>query len=182
MLKTMSAVLVLTALVLPSSAGAQEAAKPAPPPMTASAGIKNLYTTVKGYIVAAAEAMPEEHYAFKPTPEVRSFGELLGHIANSNYIFCAAPKKTANPNKADIEKTVTAKVALVAAVKESFAFCDSAYEVADAGLTEMVKSGQREVGAGYPLAFNVAHDFEHYGNIVTYMRLKGLVPPSSAPR
>jgi uncharacterized damage-inducible protein DinB len=77
---------------------------------------------------------------------------------------------------------VTGKAALVAAVKESFAFCDSAYEVADAGLTEMVKSGQRDVGAGYPLAFNIAHDFEHYGNIVTYMRLKGLVPPSSAPR
>jgi uncharacterized damage-inducible protein DinB len=113
---------------------------------------------------------------------VRSFGELLGHIANANYNFCAAPKKVASPNKSNIEKTATTKAAIVAAVKESFAFCDSAYEIADAGLTEMVKSGQREVGAGYPLTFNIAHNFEHYGNIVTYMRLKGLVPPSSAAK
>ena len=182
MLKTLSAALVLSAFALPSAALAQEAAKPAPPPMTASAGLKQLYTTVRGYIVGAAEAMPEEHYAFKPTPEVRSFGELLGHIANANYNFCAAPQKTVNPNKVNIEKTATTKAALVTAVKESFAFCDPAYELADAGLTEMVKAGPRQVGAGYPLTFNVAHDFEHYGNLVTYMRLKGLVPPSSAPR
>ena len=182
MLKTVSAALVLSVLAVPSIALAQEAAKPAPPPLTASAGLKQLYTTVKGYVIAAAEAMPEEHYAFKPTPEVRSFGELLGHMANANYNFCAAPQKTANPNKANIEKTATTKAALVAAVKESFAFCDSAYDVTDAGLTEMVKAGQRQVGAAYPLTFNVAHTFEHYGNIVTYMRLKGLVPPSSAPR
>ncbi|CAN5787624.1 hypothetical protein BH24ACI5_BH24ACI5_29070 [soil metagenome] len=182
MLKNIFAALVLSVLALPCFVHAQETAKPAPPPLTASAGLKNLYTNVKNFIVSSAEAMPEEHYAFKPTPEVRSFGELLGHIANANYNFCAAPKKTASPNTDNIEKTATTKAALVAAVKESFAFCDSAYELANAGLTEMVKSGQREVGAGYPLTFNVAHNFEHYGNIVTYMRMKGLVPPSSAPR
>jgi uncharacterized damage-inducible protein DinB len=182
MLKTLAAAVVLSAFALPPAALAQDAAKPAPPPIAASAGIKTLYTTVRGYVVAAAEAMPEEHYGFKPTPDVRSFGQLLGHIANANYNFCAAPKKVASPNKSDIEKTATTKTAIVAAVKESFAFCDSAYEIADAGLTEMVKSGQREVGAGYPLTFNIAHNFEHYGNIVTYMRLKGLVPPSSAAK
>jgi uncharacterized damage-inducible protein DinB len=182
MLKTLIAPIVLSAFVLPSAALAQETAKPAPPSLSASAGIKNLYVTVRGYVIAAAEAMPEEHYAFKPTPAVRSFGELLGHIANANYNFCAAPKKTASPNKDNIEKTATTKAALISAVKESFAFCDSAYEIADAGLTEMIKMGQREVGVAYPLTFNVAHNFEHYGNIVTYMRLKGLVPPSSMPR
>ena len=128
MLKTLAAAIVLSALALPSAALAQEAAKPAPPPLAASAGIKNLYTTVRGYIVAAADAMPEEHYAFKPTPDVRSFGELLGHIANANYNFCAGPKKVPSPNKANIEKTATTKAALVTAVKESFAFCDSAYD------------------------------------------------------
>ena len=182
MLKTISVALALSVVAVPSFAAAQDAAKPAPPPLSASAGLKQLYTTVKGYVIAAADAMPEEHYAFKPTPDVRSFGELLGHMANANYNFCAAPKKTPNPNKGNIEKTATTKAALVAAVKESFAFCDAAYEVADAGLTEMVKAGQREVGVAYPLTFNIAHNFEHYGNIVTYMRLKGLVPPSSAPR
>lgn len=175
--------LVVATLAGPAIALAQDQQpKPAPPPITASAGLKNLYTNVKGWIIRAAEAMPEENYSFKPTPEVRSFGEILGHVANTQYTFCAPPKKVVNPNKDDIEKTATTKAALVAALKEAFAFCDPAYDLADAGLTEMVKSGQREVAAGYGLTFNVAHNFEHYGNIVTYMRLKGMVPPSSEPR
>jgi hypothetical protein len=147
MLKRLSAAFVLSALAIPSLATAQEAAKPAPQPLSASAGIKNLYSTVRGYVIGAAEAMPEEHYPFKPTPDVRSFGELLGHIANANYTFCAAPKKTPSPNKVNIEKTTTTKAAIVTAVKESFAFCDAAYEIADAGLTEMVQMGPRQVGA-----------------------------------
>ena len=173
----------LFTLVAPAAALAQDQqAKPAPPPITASTGLKNLYTNVKGWILRAAEAMPEENYSFKPTPEVRSFGELLGHIANTQYNFCAAPRKVDNPNKSNFEKTATTKAALTAALQEAFAFCDPAYEMADAGITEMVKSGQRQVAAGYSLTFNVAHNFEHYGNIVTYMRLKGMVPPSSEPR
>jgi uncharacterized damage-inducible protein DinB len=185
MLNRLSRTVVLVSLVAPAAALAQEQPqqpKPAPPPITASAGLKNLYTNVKGWIIRAAEAMPEENYAFKPTPEVRSFGELLGHIANAQYNFCSAPRKMASPNTTNIEKTATTKEALVTALKESFTFCDPAYELADSGLTEMVKSGQREVAAGYGLTFNVAHNFEHYGNIVTYMRLKGMVPPSSEPR
>ena len=185
MLKRAFVTLIVATLAGPAVALAQDPApqpKPAPPPITASGGLKNLYTNVKGWIIRAAEAMPEEHYSFKPTPEVRSFGELLGHIANAQYNFCSAPRKMPSPNTTNIEKTATTKEALVAAVKESFAFCDPAYELADSGLTEMVKSGQREVAAGYGLTFNVAHNFEHYGNIVTYMRLKGMVPPSSEPR
>ena len=182
MLKRLFAAVVVTTFAAPVLALAQEPAKPAPPPITASGGLKNLYTNSRNWILRAAEVMPEEHYSFKPTTEVRSFGELLGHIANTQYNFCAAPRKTASPNKDNIEKTVTTKAALTAALKEAFAFCDPAYELADPGLTEMVKSGTREVAAGYSLTFNVAHNFEHYGNIVTYMRLKGLVPPSSEPR
>jgi uncharacterized damage-inducible protein DinB len=166
-------------LGLPVLATAQDAQKPAQPPITASAGLKNLYTNSRNWILRAAETMPEEHYAFKPTADVRSFGELLGHIANTQYNFCGPVKKVANPNKDNLEKTATTKAALTAALKEAFAFCDPLYDMADSGLTEMVKSGQREIAAGYGLTFNVAHNFEHYGNIVTYMRLKGLVPPSS---
>ena len=157
MLNRMLVVVALSALAAPAVTLAQEPAKPAPPPITASGGLKNLYTNVRGWITRAAEAMPEEHYSFKPTPDVRSFGELLGHVANAQYSFCAAPRKMASPNKTNIEKTATTKAALVAALKESFAFCDPAYDLADAGLTEMVKSGQREVAAGYGLTFNVAH-------------------------
>ena len=174
------ALAVACTVALPLAVAAQEAPKPAPAPITASAGLKNLYTNSRNWIVKAAETMPDEHYAFKPTPDVRSFGELLGHLANAQYTFCGPVKKVANPNKDDFEKTATTKAALVAALKEAFAFCDALYDIPDSGLTEMVKTGQRESAAGYRLTFNVAHNFEHYGNIVTYMRLKGMVPPSSA--
>ena len=91
-------------------------------------------------------------------------------------------RKVENPNKGNLEKSATTKAQIVAAVKEAFAFCDAAYEVPDAGLNEMVKWGPREIAASYALTFNVAHNNEHYGNLVTYMRLKGLVPPSSEKR
>jgi uncharacterized damage-inducible protein DinB len=177
-------VVFVCALTLPVAAAAQEpappsGAKPAPPSISASGGMKRLYTGVRGWILRAAETMPEEHYAFKPTPEVRSFGELLGHVANTQYNFCAPARKIASPNKQNIEKTATTKAALVGALKEAFAFCDPAYELTDAGITEPAKWGPGEVAAGYTLTFNIAHNFEHYGNMVTYMRLKGLVPPSS---
>ena len=146
--------------------------------------MKSLYENVRGWVLNAAEKMPEEHYAFKPTPDVRSFGELIGHIANTQYNFCAPARKVPSPNKTNIEKAVTTKAELIAAVKEAFAFCDPAYDMpSDAAMSEEVKFGTRGVAAGYSLTFNVAHNFEHYGNIVTYMRLKGLVPPpATVPR
>ena len=78
-------VAALSSLVVSTQALAQEAPKPAPPPapITASAGLKSLQTMVKGFIIRAAEAMPEEDYAFKPTPDVRSFGEIVAHVANT---------------------------------------------------------------------------------------------------
>ena len=179
---TIAAAVAFSTLAVAAAASAQDAPKPVPPPITATAGLKTLHQTVRGYIIGAAEAMPEAHYAYKPTPDVRSFGELIGHVANAQYTFCAPARKVASPNKDDLEKTATTKAALVAAIKEAFAFCDPAYDLADAGLTEMVKFGPRDVAAGYTLMFNVAHNNEHYGNMVTYMRLKGLVPPSSTPR
>ena len=179
MLKTMLALTSFVLLAAPVPARAQDTPKPPPPPIGASAGLKALYQMSRGWIVRAAESMPEEHYGFKPTADVRSFGELIAHVANTQYNFCAPVRKVESPNKSNLEKTATTKPALVAAIKDAFAFCDSAYELSDAALTEMVKWGPRDVAASYTLTFNVAHNNEHYGNIVTYMRLKGLVPPSS---
>ncbi|HEY8550865.1 MAG TPA: DinB family protein [Vicinamibacterales bacterium] len=138
---------------------------------------------VKGNIVKAAEKMPEEHYAFKPTPEVRSFGAILGHIANANYMICSRAAGTESPAKADIEKTVTAKADLVKALGESFAYCDEVLgKLDDKAGAELVKFFGGEQPKLMVIAFNTAHNFEHYGNLVTYMRMKGLVPPSSEGR
>jgi uncharacterized damage-inducible protein DinB len=146
--------------------------------MHPTAGVRGLYNTVKGYITKAAEQMPEEHYSFKPTPEVRSFGQLVGHIANAGYMFCATAKGEESPSQQDIEK-LTTKAELVAALNASFTYCDGAYEIAGMKAMEPVKLFGQDHTRLSTLEFNMGHDFEHYGNIVTYMRLKGLTPPSS---
>jgi len=149
-------------------------------PLTDSA--KGTYEYVKTNITKAAEQVSEANYAFKPTPEVRSFGQLIGHIADANYGICAAASGATKP-EGSVEKSKTTKADLQKALGESFAFCDKAFD----GMTD--KKGVEMVpffGGSRPrlgiLSFNTAHDFEHYGNIVTYMRMKGMVPPSSQKR
>jgi uncharacterized damage-inducible protein DinB len=144
-----------------------------------STNSKAMYTGVKNNIVRAAEKMPEENYAFKPTPEVRSFAQLLGHIADAQYLFCSPVLGEKNPAPG-IEKSKSAKADLAEALKAAFAYCDKAYDAqTDAAAAEMVTFfGSQRPKLGV-LDFNVSHNNEHYGNIVTYMRLKNLVPPSS---
>jgi uncharacterized damage-inducible protein DinB len=147
-----------------------------------AADVKMTYQQVKGYILKSADKMPEEHYSFKPAPEVRSFGQLLGHIADAQYLFCASATG-AKPEPRGIEKAKTAKADLTAALKEAFAYCDEAYnQMTDANAGESIKLFGRDRSRAGALAFNNAHDYEHYGNLVTYMRMKGLVPPSSEGR
>lgn len=137
------------------------------------------FNQLKNNVVRAAEKMPGEHYGFKPVPEVKSFGAMAAHIADANFSICAAASGEKRPPM-QVEKTKTSKGDIVAALKEAFAFCDAAYAKLDgAGAAEPVKlfGGQRtRAGA---LILNYGHTFEHYGNLVTYMRMKGLVPPSS---
>ena len=151
-----------------------------------SAGAQRTYGIVKGYITRAAEKMPEEHYAFKPTKDVRSFGQLVGHVADANFGFCAAVAGEKPPMggfESPIEKGTTTKADLQKALAAAFAYCDKVYAATtDSAGTAMVKSVVGELPKLSMLDFNTAHDFEHYGNIVTYMRLKDIVPPSSEPR
>lgn len=145
-----------------------------------SAGNKRIYEMVKGYLTRAAEGMPEENYAFRPTPEVRTFGQIVGHVADAQYLFCSAALGEKNPAPG-IEKSKTTKADLVQALKDGFAYCDKAYNgLSDAHAADIVKFFGRDSAKLSVLAFNNAHNDEHYGNIVTYMRIKGLVPPSSA--
>jgi len=139
---------------------------------------KALYTGVKGYILKSAEKMPEANYGFKPSPEVRNYGAILGHLADDQYYFCSAAKGETKDTK--IEKEVTSKAGLIEELKTAFAYCDSAYDsLTDAKGPTMMKFGRGERTLSGILNFNVAHDFEHYGNLITYLRIKGLVPPSS---
>ena len=133
-------------------------------------------------VLKAAQKMPAEKYDYRASPEVRTFGGFIGHVADAGVMFCAAvagEKKT--PPGA--EKSMKTKEALVAALTESIAYCDKVYAaVTGAAALEPVKFfGQDRTRAGV-MFFNNMHTYEHYGNIVTYMRSNGLVPPSSEGR
>jgi uncharacterized damage-inducible protein DinB len=146
-------------------------------PITASE--KGLYSFVSGAVVAAAQKMPEENYSFKPTPDVRSFGQLVGHVADANYNFCALAAGEANPAKG-IEKTKTSKADLVAAIKDAVAYCNKTFDnMTDAKGSQMTKFMNFNMAKLTLLSLNTAHSDEHYGNMVTYLRIKGIVPPTS---
>jgi uncharacterized damage-inducible protein DinB len=163
---------LLTLCAVPAAAQAPAAAT------TALGSVKPLYLQGAAYVLAAAEQMPEADYGFKPTPEVRSFGQLIGHIANAQYMICSTAMGQASPSQQNWEQT-TEKAALIEALRASTAYCDGAYDQGDAAAMQMVSLFGRQMTRLGVLALNAAHDFEHYGNIVTYMRLKGMVPPSS---
>jgi uncharacterized damage-inducible protein DinB len=147
-----------------------------------SASNKGIYTAIKTNVAKAAEKMPEANYSFKPTPEVRSFGQLVGHVADAQYLFCSIALGEKNPAPG-IEKNKTSKADLVSALNDAFAYCDKAYDgLTDAHAADMVKFFGRDLTKLSLLSLSTAHDDEHYGNMVTYMRIKGLVPPSSEPR
>jgi uncharacterized damage-inducible protein DinB len=160
--------------------GQEKSQAPAAPPANPiTASEKGLYSFVSNAAVGAAQKMPEENYSFKPTPEVRSFGQLVGHVADASYMFCSQASGEANPAK-DIEKTKTSKAALVAALKDGVAYCSKALDsMTDAKGTQMVKLFNFEIAKLTLFSLNTAHTDEHYGNMVTYLRLKGIVPPTS---
>jgi len=148
-----------------------------------AAVVKSMHSTIRRNLAEAAN-VPAEEYAFRPTPQVRSFGELVGHIANANFFFCSQAKGERSPSTINYEKA-TDKAVLVTALNDSLAYCDDAYATTtDSNFHQLVKvagpDGGRQTARGAMLMFNTTHNNEHYGNIVVYMRLKGHVPPSTA--
>ena len=151
----------------------------APPANPITASEKGLYSFISDAVVRAAEKMPETNYDFKPTPEVRSFGQLVGHVADANYMFCSQAQGVENPVKG-IEKTKTTKADLVEALKGAVAYCNQTFDsMTDAKGSQMTKFVRFTLARLSLLSLNTAHTDEHYGNMVTYMRMKGLVPPTS---
>lgn len=167
----------LIAILLVSAACAQ-----APDLKTISGHARALQNQVKNVVLRSAEKVPEADYSFKPTPEVRSFGQILGHIADAQYAFCSAAMGEKNPSPG-VEKSKTSKADLSAALQEAFSYCDKAYAaLTDANAGDPVKLFGADRARLGVLSFNTSHVYEHYGNLVTYMRLKGIVPPSSERR
>jgi hypothetical protein len=161
-------------LALPSIALAQD---------PISRAIVQQWDGAKGNIVASADHMPETDYAFRPVDSVRSFGAILSHIAGANYVFCAPALGQKAPYGEDhFEKAAKSKTEIVKALRESVAYCDKAFSaLTDRTAGEMVPAafGSGQASRASVLIGNVGHLQEHYGNLVTYFRVKGLVPPSS---
>ncbi len=178
----MTKTLALLFAALPLAALAQTTAPaptPAAPENPISTSEKGVYTMLSGVVIAAAQKMPEENYSFKPSPDVRTFGQLVGHLADSQGFFCATAAGD-TPPAGGIEKSKTSKADLVAALKDAVAYCNKTYAaMTDAKGSEMVKMMNFNLARLTVLAANFAHDYEHYGNMVTYMRIKGIVPPTS---
>jgi uncharacterized damage-inducible protein DinB len=170
-------------LALPAAAQAPGVAPAIATPAASAAltGLKFPWNRVKDILVRAAEKMPEENYAFKASPDVKSFGQLVGHVADANYMFVAMASGE-KPVPRDVEKTKTSKADLVAALKDSFAVADKALSMTDADLATPMTMFGMETNRFAVVGLMIAHDWEHYGNMVTYMRIKGIVPPSSEPR
>ena len=147
-----------------------------------SAALVSLYVEVRDNVIKSAEEMPDADYGFRPAPSVRTFAGILGHIADAEYLFCSASTGGSNPHTMSAAKTLTTKGQLVPALQAAFAYCDPVYAgLRDAALAEPVKIFGYTPPRLRVLVDNVSHTNEHYGNIVTYLRIKGLVPPSSAP-
>ena len=137
------------------------------------------YGYLKDVLIRTAEKMPEENYNFKPTEAVRSFGQVLGHVADSQYFFCSMAMGEKNPSL-KIEKTKTTKADLITSLKDAFTYCDKAYNgMTDASGSETVKLFGDDTRKRDVLTINNMHTVEHYGNLVTYLRLKNIVPPNS---
>jgi uncharacterized damage-inducible protein DinB len=173
-------VLALLSVGVRSQAGWRAQTLTTADPLTQT--IKAIYEGVKRNVIESAEVLPEAEYGFKPTPEVRSYGQTIGHIANAHYSLCASVKAEESPNTADLEE-LPGKAEFVKAIKDSYAYCDSAFEgMSDAKAMELITVPTGEVPRVRNLIRVVTHDDHEYGKLVTYLRLKGIVPPSTARR
>jgi uncharacterized damage-inducible protein DinB len=149
------------------------------PSVNAVATQKQLWMQATMSATRAAEQMPETDYAYRPVETVRSFGELVGHIAGAQAMMCAIALGETPPAEDAVEKSAKTKAALVAALKESTMKCEAAYAQADTAVAAPVTMFGMKTTRLFALGMNALHNGEHYGNMVTYMRMKGMVPPSS---
>ena len=179
--------LVASSLLIPARAQTGQQTSPKDPMAT---WLHNAFNTNRKNIVRSAEKVPEELYSLRPGPqvEVRTFGQILGHLANFNYMWCSQAKGEKNPGQGSDFEKLSSKAALLRALSDAFTYCDGAYSaLTDPSGLEIIavtqeNGRQAQVPRMSLLVLNYGHNNDHYGNMVTYMRIKSIVPASSEPR
>ncbi len=161
-------------LICLAGAGSQLPAQTTP---SMSAEVKRAYETVKSNLLKAADKMPEDSYNFKPTPDIRSFGEVLSHVVTAQVHSCSAV--AGDSKNIDLAKNAS-KADIGSALQEVFGECDKAYAtLTDANASEAIKTPRGVSTRLGTLAGNTTHDVEQYAILSVYLRLKGIIPPSS---
>jgi uncharacterized damage-inducible protein DinB len=181
MLAFVSAYMTLPAFAQTTDVGYADELSP-----SLAGGANAMHAAIRRNLAEAAENMPADEYTFRPTPQVRTFGQIIGHLVNANFFFCSQAAGEKSPATADYEQ-IADKALLVKALHDSLGYCDGVYAATtDAKFIQPVQIGSAfglgptNTVRGAVLMFNLAHNNEHYGNIVVYMRLKDHVPPSTA--
>jgi len=174
-------VILSTALSAQTQSPAPAATAPPPPvKLGPAADVQRSYAGLKANILKAADKMPAENYSYRPTPEVRTFARVLNHVSEAQLRSCGTINGTAPEARYQVPPETADKPTIVAALQASFAECDKAYAaLTDDNILQMFTIGPvTRTRIGYAWG-NVSHDNEQYATLALYMRLKGIVPPSS---
>lgn len=160
-------------------------------------GIEGMHDNVKRFLLAAAREMPEEDFGYKPVPDVRTAGQLFLHVAYWQFFFCGEAKgeKPERPalltafhdQRENLQAIGANKANIVEALQASYDYCDRVFKELTPEQAGQIIAAPRFMNIDQAprvhfLSYSVSHANEHYGNIVTYLRLKGRMPPSSQPR
>jgi uncharacterized damage-inducible protein DinB len=185
-MRFVTALALVAVSATPLAAQTSSSQSPAPRPTPGALMVRlaqGAWNNAKRDIVESAAQMPDASYAYKPIDSVRTFGQILAHVADSNYFYCARAKgETAPSPDGRFEKEATTKAAIVKALADSVAYCDGVYaSLTETSVAEMVTppGARGAIPRAQPLFANASHNVEHYGNLVTYFRMKGMVPPST---
>jgi uncharacterized damage-inducible protein DinB len=164
---------IAAAMLLGPAAAYSQAANPL------SASARRQFTLISGFVARSADKIPESLYTFRATPEVRTIAQLFGHIADEYFAMCSTAAGT-QPPRAGIENTAATRADLISALRDGVTYCASVMEaMTDQRGAESVPFYFGPTPRLGVLYFVTTHTYEHYGNLVTYMRLNGIVPPSS---
>lgn len=165
--------LLLLLLILPVAATAQQGDDPV------MQSTRELYEAGKRFVMGTAEQSPEADYGYRPAESVRTLGQILGHVADVHFLVCSIALGEESPNANSVEQANPGKAEMIATLRRSYEYCDRAYAQESEQLAAAAELFGQPTTRFHALNLNVSHDFEHYGNMVTYVRMRGRVPPSS---